>query len=305
MDAIAIETATNAAAVYRRLQFEYAALGTETGPVTIERIERPAQVSFVCTLVDHPRSDSHRDSFVRCTANAISDLIVNEWEGRELLRILKAKYNYFSDGENEAICQHAREHLAGGGESGAPLAYKVRQKERAMPVLLDFLQTEQKVHIDGFIAFRLPHYRQELGEAIDAAVDDFFLEREYSEFIRLLRYFVSIQDTKAAEVHVVMAASGIFQLYDGSRETIEFECPDDEDDPGGDGINYEDLLISALISLAPQKITLHTGGAELPREMAETIRDVFGARVSTCPACAFCRPLLVEGAAAGQTKNKV
>lgn len=51
-------------------------------------------------------------------------------------------------------------------------------------------------------------------EIIDNAVDDFLIEREYKEFIRLLKYFVEIQDPKFNVVHVVMEYDDNYMLLD-------------------------------------------------------------------------------------------
>ncbi|RYD06895.1 hypothetical protein N752_01845 [Desulforamulus aquiferis] len=54
-------------------------------------------------------------------------------------------------------------------------------------------------------------------------------------------------------------------------------------------INYEDLLISALITIAPNKIVFHTNLQDQPETTMETIKSVFAGRVSECSGCTLCK----------------
>jgi len=54
-------------------------------------------------------------------------------------------------------------------------------------------------------------------------------------------------------------------------------------------INYDDLLISALITIAPKHLTLHGSEETLAQENIETVRHVFLERVSTCTGCSICK----------------
>ena len=58
--------------------------------------------------------------------------------------------------------------------------------------------------MEGFIRFRLKDYIEELKYIIDGSVDELLIDREYNEFIKLLRYFVEIQEPKVEEVHVLL-----------------------------------------------------------------------------------------------------
>ncbi|HBS58116.1 MAG TPA: putative sporulation protein YtxC, partial [Firmicutes bacterium] len=132
-------------------------------------------------------------------------------------------------------------------------------------------------------------YRLELLDAVDKAVDDFMMDREYKEFIRLLRYFVDVQEPRIEEVHVIVQANGLFRILDSSGKTINnqylegFVVENAEID-----LNYGDLLISALITIAPQSVTLHGPNIKQASEVIETIHSVFDGRVCICDGCELC-----------------
>ena len=78
------------------------------------------------------------------------------------------------------------------------------------------------------------------------------------EFIRLLRYFVDIQEPKVNEVNILLEKNSMFKLLDSEGKEIENEylegfCVE----LMSNSVNYEDLLISALITLAPKQLVIH------------------------------------------------
>jgi putative sporulation protein YtxC len=88
-------------------------------------------------------------------------------------------------------------------------------------------ENNDEMVLDGFIRFRLKDFRHELEKAVDRAVDDLLIEKEYSEFIKLLRYFVEIQEPKVEEVHVVVGEDNKYILLDSSLRIINNDLLED------------------------------------------------------------------------------
>src|SRR5690606_18493691 len=66
-----------------------------------------------------------------------------------------------------------------------------------------YLAEEPFMHVEGFLRFRAEAYLEELRDTVAYAVDEWMMERQYQEFLSLLKYFVYIQDAKVPEAHVV------------------------------------------------------------------------------------------------------
>ncbi len=108
--------------------------------------------------------------------------------------------------------------------------------------------------LEGFVNFRLKEYIKDLEEIVDKAVDDFLMEREYREFIRLLRYFVDIQEPKFNTIHVIAGYDDKYILLNEEKREITNECIQEfMNDISNEEINYDDLLVSSLITMAPGK----------------------------------------------------
>jgi putative sporulation protein YtxC len=222
----------------------------------------------------------------RRLALALAEHILADLEPGLLARILGQNYGHFAREERDSILAYADKHLAAGGETAA----RVRRKSEILSRLLDYLEAAGEVNLEGFIRFRLKDYLEELEEAVDHAIDDFLLEREYREFVRLLRYFVDAQTPRMGVAHVVFGRDGHFRIFDeGAREVEsqalrQFVVETLESD-----VAYEDLLVSALITLAPRSVRVHDRFGEADRESVETVTEVFEGRIEFCSGCALCR----------------
>ena len=126
----------------------------------------------------------------------------------------------------------------------------------------------------------------ELEDSIGRAVEELLMEREYNEFIKLLRYFVEIQQPKVDTVNVIKNIDNSYKLLDGDWNVISDELLEDlAEEVGENNINFDDLLISSLITLAPNKIILHVEITSSNREILDTIRKVFNQRMNICCGC--------------------
>jgi putative sporulation protein YtxC len=132
-------------------------------------------------------------------------------------------------------------------------------------------------------------YINELNETIERALEIFIAEKEYNEFIKLLRYFVEIQECKIDTIHLCQGKDGRYMLYDENKKRITTEYFDElRSEIIDETINYDDLLISTLITISPRKITIHNIESFKNRELLQTIMNVFIERVIICSNCDLC-----------------
>jgi putative sporulation protein YtxC len=219
-------------------------------------------------------------------AEVLADLIVFKWQKALLVDIIRENYYYFGEGERHTIFENALRYLEDTTGHGL---ISLRKKRKILARIREFLSCGNLIVVDGFIRFRLKDYIKELQEAADRAVDDFLMDKEYQEFIQLLRYFVEIQDSRTDLINVVMKPNGSFLLYDGQHRAVNSSYLEGFIvDLIESEINYEDLLISALITIAPREIIFHTGKTEGPQNTLETIKNIFSDRVTLCRGCELC-----------------
>lgn len=287
MPAITIGTEHRAGEIVERLTAECGYLQSEGVGVQLALQNRG---NFTFVDLDLQSDQPEQEALCRhYLAAALSDLIVEKWEEDLIRRIIRSHYYYFSRDEQDRICTCAGKNLAGAGGDERTLHDKLHRKSRILHRLRDYLDSSTELVVEGFLHFRLRDYLEELEDAVDRAVDDFLMEREQREFIRLLKYFVETQEPRVDEVHVLIRAGGSFQLVDATGSTLRSEALEEFlVDVVDSEVNQEDLLISALITLAPRRVTVHRSTQPRWEDGVETILAVFEGRVNLCRTCPLC-----------------
>lgn len=222
-----------------------------------------------------------REQLNRYIADIISELILEDMQSRLVEEIIQDEYFYFGAEERNKILRDAMAIMWGGNPVACSETIRNRWRERVWKRIMDHLKTSDEMNLNGFIRFRLKDFRYELEKAVDRAVDDLLIEKEYGEFIRLLRYFVEIQEPKVDEIHVVVGEDNRYVLLDSSLRIINNDLLEDLAREISDKeISHDDLLISSLITIAPRKITIHESERIKNKELLNTINNVFSGKVS-------------------------
>ncbi|WP_438446597.1 sporulation protein YtxC [Gorillibacterium sp. sgz5001074] len=169
---------------------------------------------------------------------------------------------------------------------------RTRRKKLLTQDLLQCVQQEPILNVDGFLRFRLAKYGGELKDIIEYAKDEYLMDQQYKEFIALLKYFVYIQDAKIPEAHLLHKGGHEFLLLNEQLKPIETDQLDttfkveflDKD------YSFEDLIVSTLITIAPEKIYIHT--REPGVAVIKTISQIFEGRSEICDYCGVCGSIL-------------
>lgn len=222
-----------------------------------------------------------RDRMLKFVSDTLSGIILKDVQCRIIQKIIQEEYFYFEKKEQEKILQDALAIMWGGKD---PIidAETIRKtwREKIAIRIIEHLQTNDDIIIEGFVRFRLKDFIRELEDAVDRAVDDLLIEKEYNEFIKLLQYFVEIQEPKVDEVHVFQDEDKKYTLLDSSFRVINNDILEELAKEISDSeISYDDLLISSLITIAPSKITIHECDKIKNTELLNTIKNVFNGKV--------------------------
>lgn len=231
------------------------------------------------------------EEFKYILSKALTEEIIEHYEMRLLRKIIKENFFYLNNKERVSVMDNACKLLQDENLMKPGGFYSANRRSRIMRNMLEYFDAENELNIEGFINFRLNGYVNELNDTIERALEIFVAEREYNEFIKLLRYFVEIQECKIDTVHLYQSKDGRYLLYDDERNRISSEyfdelCTEILDDT----INYDDLLISTLITISPNKIMIHDIEEFKNKELLQTIMNVFTEKVTTYNRCNLCSP---------------
>ena len=234
----------------------------------------------------------HGPAVYKAASKAIAEFIVIELEPYLLETIIRKKYSSHPTSDVDAIKKYCHELLHGKEWEGLGARFHeadlTRRKGKISDEIENYFHEQTRLNIAGMTRFRLLSYRTELTEIIEYALDEYLLDKQYQEFINLLKYFVFLQDTKVSMVHLLHKGGHDFTIYNASFQALESK-------PSSDRIvaemletemNIEDMVISSLISISPKHITIHTRQPDM--QVIRTIETIFDKRVKVCLQCASC-----------------
>lgn len=165
------------------------------------------------------------------------------------------------------------------------------RKKKLAASIREHIENNTWLNLDGMLTFRLSFYTEELQDIVHYAIDEYIMEQQYQEFIHLLKYFVLVQESKMPEVHILHRPGDQIEIWNEQREPIQISDLSsfvmetiDQD------IRFEDMVISTLISVAPEKIHIHTREPDM--QMIKTIEQIFEHRTEICTDCHICQPKL-------------
>jgi len=228
-------------------------------------------------------------------AESVADIIVNKCESSMIENVIESNFYFFTANERDKISVKAQEIIScqdNDGNGQASCIAVVNRQKKISQLLSDYLFEQKYLNIEGFINFRLPDYWKSLEEAVELAVDDYMMEKEHDEFVRLLKYFVDMQEPRVSIVNVLLKSSGCFQMFDNDTNVIDSRYKKGFSvDMVQSEIDSEDLLISALITVAPKRINLHLPEPKKVKDILTTLQGVFGERLKICGGCTCCHNL--------------
>lgn len=241
------------------------------------------QIYVTCRLSE---TEESRNVQIYYLSSALTDAIVQYYEPSLLTKLIKKEYPLSTGEERAPIFSRAQSILQGCNQSKLAAEARLQSKAHIMYALLDYLTTEQFLILDGFVSFRIRKYRHYLHHIVRMAAESIRRERAHREFIALLRSFVELQEPRTDIAHVIVGPNGLYRVLNRDYLPIETEYLE------GFAVNlaehdldHEDLLISALLNIAPFHILLH-----YPPEWSVTdaVQSIFGSRVEYCPGCRQC-----------------
>lgn len=277
-----------------RINLLYDAVNQELIKPTAQQIGKKIMIkahddSLSC-LINPDKYKSKKDAPIifHTIAQGIAEYTMTHIERSLLRQLIRHAHKQYESQEVAIIEEYClsiiNHHEVDAGSS------RTTRKAKLAAAFNDYLATHHVMNVDGFIQFRMPRYKEELLEVVNYAVEEYIMDRQYQEFITLLQYFVLLQDKKVSEVHIIHKEGSNFIILDEHFQPIEKKKTEDfvmallDKD-----LNYEDMVISSLISISPGKISIHTREKEL--QIIKTIQQIFENRTVICEQCHVCLPV--------------
>lgn len=248
---------------------------------------------FVKIFCDETISDKLHNLFNLHVANILYNVVIDEFYKKDISNFLADTYFFLRHDEVNEIKNVVLEVLRGKDtliDEGS--IYCMNKKNTIIDKIVKCIAENNEININGFITFRMKEIKEDLESIIDKVVERYMVEKEYNEFIKLLKYFVEVQESKIDLVNIIVNNDGTYLIQDNQGRDIAEELFSDLNDlKYKDNTNIEDMLISVLITNAPEKIIIHCVDNCKNLELIDTVKKVFTDRVNFCEDCKTCKKI--------------
>lgn len=187
-------------------------------------------------------------------AGQISGEIITKCEKPLLYKITEHEFPYTPLYDRTEIFNLALRHAEIiDGDAMDLIRYK-RRRALIEEQALDYLKDNSYIILDGFINFRLESYKEELRTLLYDAAEELQAQKEYDEFLNMLRFFISVQSPRENTVYL-KKENGMFSIENKRHRDIT-HFYSDEGAFYREDFTPEDIVLGALITIAPRKIII-------------------------------------------------
>lgn len=228
------------------------------------------------------------DSFYNIFANIISSAIIEFYEKDIIKHIINSNYFYFTDIEQRKIFDIVNDYLYNN-----ELIESYIRKDSINISCIEYFSNNKSAILDGFVNFRINDYIKIIDYIVDMAVNKFVIDREYTEFIDLLKCYINSKDYGTTDVHLIYQNEESI-LLDEFKKVIDLDDSILNSKYLSDiTFSSNDYTLNTLLTLLPQRIYIHLVDG-IQDEFINTLKLVFDDRVYLCNDCNICKIYRLE-----------
>ena len=218
------------------------------------------------------------DKFQNIVSSLIMDIIKEFYQEKVLKRIINVNYFYFDEYERNIIYDNCLDFLDQDEEEIDETIFKQVKK---------YIIENKNIVLEGIVNFRINEYVKILDNIVDMAVNKYIIEKEYREFINLLKIYVNSTGAKTDILHLIYI-NGESILLDKDKKIIQMDYNLNNAKYLSDiSFSSNDMALNTLLSLLPRKIEIHVINKE--DEFINTLKLIFENRIRICTECNICR----------------
>ena len=213
----------------------------------------------------------------------LSFFVIDEIEDSLLKKCISKNYFYFNNAEKNKILEICYDLLSENYYDWFDKKFKSIYNS-----FLSYISKNKSIVLEGFINFRLQKYLSILDDFINESVNSYIIEKEYLEFISLLKLYVNSQQSNIDIVHLVYNSFDSI-LLDEQKNIIDtsdnlFNARFLSDI----SFSSHDYALNTLLTLVPKKIYIHLID-NCVDNFINTLQLVFENRIQLCLDCDICK----------------
>lgn len=222
--------------------------------------------------------------FVTKVSAMLTSLIIELYEDFIIQNLIKSEYFYFDLAEQKQIIESTLEDLYNEEET---ITKPEKRFELISNCFYNYLISNHSIVLKGFATFRLKDYFEMLLEQIDKSVNKYIIQKEYTEFISILKMYVNSEPSACNIVHLIYHNLKPV-LLDENKQIIKTDDDIFNAKYLSDiSFSSNDYVLNTLLNIVPKKIYIHLIDENCD-EFINTIKLIFENRVVICTDCSIC-----------------
>lgn len=220
--------------------------------------------------------------FYNSLSNIITKCIINYYEEDLIHDNINLNYFYFNSYEKKKILENTINLLK--DEKTSILRYDYINNEAFKKI-----NNHHSLYLQSFINFSLSNYITFLNNQIDIAVNKFLIDKEYLEFVNILRLYIKSEsnDSKIEHLHLIYKDKTSIIIDDNKNIISSNDNIKRAKYISDISFSSNDFALNTLLNLVPKKITLHLIDGYCD-EFIKTLKLIFQERVIVCEDCDIC-----------------
>ena len=235
------------------------------------------QFKIYKNITIHYRGNNN-NKFYNFLTELIGEVVIEFYEEKILKQLINYNYFYFDEYEKNKILENCMQLIE-------PEMYNTKLLDNKN--IKEYVKENKAMILDGFVYFRLKAYLEYLDEVVDSGVNQFVIEKEYREFISLLRVYVESKVPEYNLLHLIYI-NGESILLDEKRNIVSVsENIYNAKYLSDISFSSNDFALNTLLCLIPRRIEIHLIDDE--DEFINTLKLIFEGRVTICKDCDICK----------------
>lgn len=236
-----------------------------------------SQFKIYKNITIHYRGNNN-NKFYNFLTELIGEVVIEFYEEKILKQLINYNYFYFDEYEKNKILENCIQLIE-------PEVYTPKLFDNKN--IKEYVKENKAMVLDGFVYFRLKAYLEYLDEVVDSGVNQFIIEKEYREFISLLRVYVESKVPEYNLLHLIYI-NGESILLDEKRNIVSVsENIYNAKYLSDISFSSNDFALNTLLCLLPKRIEIHLIDDE--DEFINTLKLIFEGRVTICKDCDICK----------------
>lgn len=233
-------------------------------------------------IIIHCKSYQYITSLIHSLSNILTKAILLFCEQEIIHNAICLNYFYFNGLEKHTIFEQTLQLLNHPDNNTA-------RYDLLNNALFEYLSSHHSFYLQGFLNFRIPLYQAIINENVDIAVNQFIIDKEYADFIHLLRLYIRSESTTSHMEHLhLIYGNHQSTIINDNKEIVS--CNENLAKAkyiSDISFSSNDLALNTLLNLLPKKITIHLIDSYAD-EFVHTLQLIFQEKITICEDCDIC-----------------